>query len=978
MHIDDDSYKLFKGFAQTNNNMMPRNFPPVNSTVKLRHQAIAFVTAESSTPVESEPKLSDEAEFVPAEDSGEEGLDDGDEHLDESTTQTNIVVDPDMEISEGAIAHMNIRSSAEMTGQDTDGTSSSVDRDAQRSEAASKAALPFFADTTGDPKLSAKAKSRKPAWRDPSPAPSDSSEEVVLFHGRNKPRVVDDPIQSQPKKPAVVKELPKPQAAKSSTPEPARAQPHVADSLLAALEAAPTSSQTSAAPPALGWAAKTSKMDKQINHDAMWAPAPAGSWWKKGKPRPDLEPSPAEQAMLDVIPPKPSKVAFAEPEPIEKVAVETLASLQADWKYALREKKAAKQSLREANEVDRIDLKSSKSNRRRKRGMRKDNRQMRHPINSDDDDAADEAAYDDYMANLVAQVDGSDSGGDAGSVSKDPHAFVSTANNSAPSLDVPIRDPEIAKKVQRLAEIYRVQRQEPGRSGNQPEKLQNAEARIQNVAMLGAELPEELRLMAERESYAEEQRIEERRSQSKQSRSVEPPPFIVKDEESADDDEVMNEEAVKHEEVANGDAEVDGDEVMEEEAFGVEMNNVSSSNSGGPIGQDLSDLSSDGGFNDSDLEEEVLEDELEYTEREQWEDEEDLRQRRQEAMTDEQIARLFAKQQEFGIDGDDLVIDDGTYDADGVGDIAAARAGLADISNSGFGRSANRNGMRRRGKGGNGSVAFPDASALADTVEQYGENGFDIMDFDRPSLRQTKGGRKGGLPPEMENIEDDGLKQNLADTWENDRSKKRLKKAEREELRAQGMLGAAGRKGKADLSQKYQIGMTMTQIQDELRAFLQNDGQTSRPFPPMGKNDRKDLHELANALNLKSKSVSMGKDRFPVLYKTSLTVKYDSWSFDKTMSAWGKGWLNRDKKFGKGKKKAPAKVRPFGGAGGAAAGLRNGEVVGASAAEIGRDNFGHKLMERMGWSRGMALGKEGEGRLLPVEQVMRSGKAGLG
>ena len=53
-------------------------------------------------------------------------------------------------------------------------------------------------------------------------------------------------------------------------------------------------------------------------------------------------------------------------------------------------------------------------------------------------------------------------------------------------------------------------------------------------------------------------------------------------------------------------------------------------------------------------------------------------------------------------------------------------------------------------------------------------------------------------------------------------------------------------------------------------------------------------------------------------------------------------------------------------------------VVGGGAAELGRDNFGHRLMEKMGWSKGQALGKEGEGMLTPVAQVMRTGRSGLG
>ncbi|EME46097.1 hypothetical protein DOTSEDRAFT_22206 [Dothistroma septosporum NZE10] len=42
------------------------------------------------------------------------------------------------------------------------------------------------------------------------------------------------------------------------------------------------------------------------------------------------------------------------------------------------------------------------------------------------------------------------------------------------------------------------------------------------------------------------------------------------------------------------------------------------------------------------------------------------------------------------------------------------------------------------------------------------------------------------------------------------------------------------------------------------------------------------------------------------------------------------------------------------------------------------NNFGQRMMEKVGWSRGTALGKNGEGLLTPLEQRMREGKAGLG
>ena len=59
-------------------------------------------------------------------------------------------------------------------------------------------------------------------------------------------------------------------------------------------------------------------------------------------------------------------------------------------------------------------------------------------------------------------------------------------------------------------------------------------------------------------------------------------------------------------------------------------------------------------------------------------------------------------------------------------------------------------------------------------------------------------------------------------------------------------------------------------------------------------------------------------------------------------------------------------------------GLKHGDVVGGGAKEIGRENFGHRLMEKMGWQTGTALGKDGSGMLTPVEQIMRTGRSGLG
>ncbi|KAI6885955.1 hypothetical protein KC360_g5326 [Hortaea werneckii] len=833
---DEEPMRGFKGFAQS----APRGSVQQRATnVKLRHQTIAFVSAGTNTPAEPEVEEEDEVTIAVQDGEGddEDGGDDDDdedddeeEEIDDSVLQTNITMDTE---TEGAMASMNLQGSGENSGWDTDGmqeASAIVDTPSKAPAPAAAAAEPLFVvDVAGDPSVHVpKATGKAPAPRSPSPAPSDSSDEVVVFHGRNRPTIVNDPVsQATSARPS-----------KAPSPQP-RPSPHVTDGLLAALDQIPTKtrspspSKAPAAVPATGWASKPSKFDATQQETESWQPAPAVPYWKKNKS--DLTPPDMEDTTMGG---SRSQVKIPDMD-----AEDTIAALQSEVRRSLKEKKMAKGDI----------------NRRRKRGRKKDNRQMRATIVSDGEDDED-AAYEDYMENLKAQLE---------------------AGEDIPSFA---------------------------------------------AAALGL--------------------------------SREGPSMVVDGKEVGDDD-VLDPQ----------------DEIWESDDTSEE----------GAIGQDVDELSDDEQLNLSDLDSSDLEDELEYAEHEQWEDEDDLRQRRLEAMDDEQLARLWAKQIELGIEDDELVIDDGMFDeySEGYGDVDEARLGLEDITNSAFGkRAAAKNGTRRSRRGHN-DFAFPSASALADSVEQYGDNGFDIMDYERPSLKPKKKGRKGMFPEELEMLSDDSLREEMAGQWENDRAKKRLKKAEREELRSQGMLGPLAKKGKADLSQKYQYGMTLPQIHDELRLFLQNDGQSSRPFPPMDKRDRKALHELADKFNLKSKSVGSGNKRFPVLYKTSHTVEYSAGHFERMASKSARKFFQNSATKGKKAAKTPKRGGGAGaGRGGgfdkSAVSLRHGEVVGGGAAELGRENFGHRLMEKMGWSKGQALGKEGEGMLTPVAQVMRTGRSGLG
>ena len=148
----------------------------------------------------------------------------------------------------------------------------------------------------------------------------------------------------------------------------------------------------------------------------------------------------------------------------------------------------------------------------------------------------------------------------------------------------------------------------------------------------------------------------------------------------------------------------------------------------------------------------------------------------------------------------------------------------------------------------------------------------------------------------------------------------------------------------------------------------------------MDKSDRKIVHELASAFNLKSKSAGNATSRFPTLYKTSRTRHYDETTLeqiDRTLRR--NRFLPRLDKQARNKHDTLRVRRAFGTSGHAAAGYRDGEVVGAAAPELTAENRGHAMLEKLGWSKGTALGAlDNKGILQPVAHVVKISKAGLG
>jgi len=145
----------------------------------------------------------------------------------------------------------------------------------------------------------------------------------------------------------------------------------------------------------------------------------------------------------------------------------------------------------------------------------------------------------------------------------------------------------------------------------------------------------------------------------------------------------------------------------------------------------------------------------------------------------------------------------------------------------------------------------------------------------------------------------------------------------------------------------------------------------------MDKADRKIVHELANAFKLKSKSIGNGNTRFPILTRSSKTSVYVEQTFEAVKARIERRFLPRmdvgSRRGGTAKRSGYRDVNS------GAATYRDGDIVGGSAPELGVDNKGRAMLEKMGWSQGTALGAlNNKGILQPVKHIVKTTKAGLG
>lgn len=141
---------------------------------------------------------------------------------------------------------------------------------------------------------------------------------------------------------------------------------------------------------------------------------------------------------------------------------------------------------------------------------------------------------------------------------------------------------------------------------------------------------------------------------------------------------------------------------------------------------------------------------------------------------------------------------------------------------------------------------------------------------------------------------------------------------------------------------------------------------------------RKVVHEIAHRFQIASKSTGSGDQRRPTLIRKKATLRLDKALFSSVFARYQRRFFARLDGNKAGAVFSKMTMGRNGGDPGAAT-VRNGEVVGGSAPEIGVQNKGRTMLEKMGWSTGMALGAmDNKGMTQIIEHVVKRSKAGLG
>lgn len=173
----------------------------------------------------------------------------------------------------------------------------------------------------------------------------------------------------------------------------------------------------------------------------------------------------------------------------------------------------------------------------------------------------------------------------------------------------------------------------------------------------------------------------------------------------------------------------------------------------------------------------------------------------------------------------------------------------------------------------------------------------------------------------------------LQEQWERDRMKKAERKRLREERRKQDLLTKkTKKKGKANSQ-----SLDLESIEVIMRDLVYDISSKSVVLPPLPKEIREQVHRMALAFCLKSKSEG-SKNKGQKVMVISRSGKTGTWINESKVSK-----ILKRPRTGDGGGRGGGS-----GGGGGYSKMAEGEVIGHKAAKISQDNVGYRLLAQMG------------------------------
>ncbi|VEU23661.1 DEKNAAC105034 [Brettanomyces naardenensis] len=188
------------------------------------------------------------------------------------------------------------------------------------------------------------------------------------------------------------------------------------------------------------------------------------------------------------------------------------------------------------------------------------------------------------------------------------------------------------------------------------------------------------------------------------------------------------------------------------------------------------------------------------------------------------------------------------------------------------------------------------------------------------------------------------------------------------------------------LLKKYPYQMRIEDFKVEMEEFLGDDSRNTLRFPPMDSHGCMTLRDMSRAYHFKARKFGKSPECYVVALKTSGSkrVKPDYREVDKLLNR-RRVFVRSDSGLTKEERKElrrlmretdPNSDRKKERKG--AFSYKEGDIVGANASEIGPESIGSKLLTKMGWQKGEALGAEGnKGIMVPIQAIVKNTKVGI-